>query len=106
MLQALLQHQVKDEQQRQRQATAELRRLQLSNPRLDASAIHAIAGLDGADQQVRCAMCTTLTHPSSGSSGAAHSVGTVPVFVERQQGIHAQAGRTQPMSASPLAYSY
>jgi hypothetical protein len=51
VVQALLQHQLKDEQLRQRQATAELRRLQLSNPRLDAASISAIAGLDGQEQQ-------------------------------------------------------
>ncbi|WIA28867.1 hypothetical protein OEZ86_011392 [Tetradesmus obliquus] len=47
----LLQHQLKDEQAKQRQVSAELRRLQLSNPRLDAASIAAIAGLDGQEQQ-------------------------------------------------------
>lgn len=50
-MQTLLQHQLKDEQSKQRQASAELRRLQLSNPRLDAASIAAIAGLDGQEQQ-------------------------------------------------------
>jgi hypothetical protein len=75
LAQALLQHQLKDEQLRQRHATAELRRLQLSNPCLDAASISTIAGLDGQEQQqlqVRpaAAAATAAAAAEAGSSSS------------------------------------